>query len=58
MNLPASTRVFHRKKLNDFLIFVIFDVLFVDVKHILDNCRSEGLCLEEWTNLFNFTLSN
>ena len=46
MTLLASTRVFH--KINEFLIFVIFDVL------ILDNCRSQGLPLEEWTNLFKF----
>ena len=38
----------------EFLIFVIFDVLFVDVRHILDNFRSQGLLLEEWTNLFIF----
>ena len=48
----ASTRVFH--KTNEFLIFVIFDVLFVDVRHTLDNCRSEGFPLEEWTNIFKF----
>ena len=37
MTLLASTRVFHQKKVNEFLIFVIFYVLFVDVRHILDN---------------------
>ena len=37
MSLLASTRVFHTKKANEFLIFVIFDVLFVDGSHILDN---------------------
>ena len=51
MTLRTSTRVIH-KKVNEFLIFVIFDVLFVNVRHILDNCRSQRLPLEEWTNLF------
>ena len=51
MTLLASTQVFHK---NEFLIFVIFDVLFVDVRHILDNCRSQGFPLEEWTNTFKF----
>ena len=50
MTLLASTRVFH--KINEFLIFVIFDVLYVDVRHILDKCRPQGLLLEDWTNLF------
>ena len=54
MNLLASTRVFH-KKINEFLIFVLFDVLFVDLRHILDNCKSHWLSLEEWTNvIFHF----
>ena len=47
MTLLASTRVFHKKKVNEFLFFVIFDVLFVDVRHIMDNCSSRGLPLEE-----------
>ena len=47
MNLLASTRVFNKKKVNYFLIFVIFDVLFVDVRPVLANCRSRGLPLEE-----------
>ena len=51
MTLLASTQVFH-KKINEFLIFVIFDVLYVDVRHILDKCRPQGLLLEDWTNLF------
>ena len=29
------------------LIFVMLDVLFVDVRHILDNCNSQELPLEE-----------
>ena len=53
MTLLASTRVFH-KKINEFLIFVIFDVLSVEVRLVLDNCRSRGFPLEEQTNLFNF----
>ena len=53
MILLASTWVF-TKKVNEFLIFVIFDVLFVDVRHILDNCKSQGLHLEEQTNQFKF----
>ena len=56
MTLLASTRVFYKKNKNEFLIFVIFDVLFVDVRHILDNCRSQGLLLEEWMNLFKFLI--
>ena len=36
MTLLASTPVFHKKKENN-LIFVLFYVLFVDEKHILDN---------------------
>ena len=51
MTLLASTRVFH-KKINEFLVFVIIDLLFVDVRHILDSCRSQELPLEEKTNLF------
>ena len=52
MTVLASTRVFHKtKKL--FLDFVIFDILFVAVSHILDTCRSQGLILDEKTNLFN-----
>ena len=43
VTLLASTRVFHKKK----LIFVIFDVLFVDVELVLDNCRPRGLPLQE-----------
>ena len=54
MTLQASTRVFHKKKANEFLIFVIFAVLFVDVRHILDNCGSQGFLLEEGTNIFKF----
>ena len=50
MTLLDSTRVF-QKKVNEFLIFVIFDVLFVDVRYILDHCRSQLLRLEEPTNL-------
>ena len=45
---------FSQKKVNEFFIFVIFDVLFIDVRHILDNCRSQMRPLGEWTNLFNF----
>ena len=45
---------FFTQKVNEFLIFVIFDFLFVDVRHIRDNCRSQGLPLEEWKNLFKF----
>ena len=45
---------FSQKKVNDFLIFVIFDLVFVDKRHILDNYRSQRLPVEEWTNLFNF----
>ena len=47
---------FSQKKINEFLIFVIFDVLFVDLRHILDNCTSQGLPLEEWMNLLNFLI--
>ena len=42
MTLLASTRVFHKKIIITF-VFVIIDVLFVDVRHVLDNCRSQGL---------------
>ena len=54
MTLLASTWVFHKKKVNEFLIFVKFDVPFVDVRHILDICMSQGIPLEEWMNLFKF----
>ena len=47
MTLQDSTLNFHKKKVNEFLIFVIFDVLFVDVRLVQDNCRSHGLPLEE-----------
>ena len=46
MILLASTRVFHKKKENEILIFVILDVVFVDVRHIQDNCRFHGLPLD------------
>ena len=42
MTLLASTPVFHKKKKTN-VIFVIFDVLFVDARNILDNYRSRGL---------------
>ena len=54
MTLVASTRVFH-KKVNQFSIFVIFYFLFVYVRYILYNCRSQGLHLEEQRNLFMFS---
>ena len=57
LTLLASTQVFH-KKVNKFLIFVIIDVLFVDLRLILDNCRSQELHLEEWTNLLIFSFRN
>ena len=38
---------FFTKKVNLFLIFVLIDVLFVDVRHILHKYRSWGLLLEE-----------
>ena len=58
MTLLASTRVFPQRKVNEFLIFVIFVVLFVDVRQILDNCSCQGLPLEERTNIFNFSIFN
>ena len=45
MTLLASTRVFHKKSQLNF--FVIFDVLFVDVRLFLDNGRFRGLPLDE-----------
>ena len=47
MTLLASTPVFHKKKKEINLIFVIFDVLFVDARNILDNYRSRGLPFQE-----------
>ena len=41
-------------KLNSFLTFVMSVVLFVDVRHILDNCKLQSLLLEEYTNPFNY----
>ena len=35
----------------------MFDVLFVDIRHILDNCNSHGLLLEGTTNLISFFYS-
>ena len=46
ITLLSSTRVFH-KKLNRFLIFAKFYVLFVDVRYILDNSRSQGFLLKD-----------
>ena len=43
MALLASTRVYSPKK---FLVFVNFEI-FLDVKHILHNCRSQELSLDE-----------
>ena len=51
MTLLASTPVFHKKKESN-SIFVIFDVLFVDARHILDTFRSQGLSSDEKTTLF------
>ena len=55
-DFPGFDTGFSQNKTNEFLVFVIFDVLFVDVRHILDNCRSRGLPLEEWMNLFKFLI--
>ena len=44
LSLLASTPVFH-KKVN--LIFVVVDVLFVDGRHILDDCRSQRITWDE-----------
>ena len=54
MTLLASTRFFHKKEIKWIFDFVWFDVLFVDVRLILDNCRTQVLSLEDWLNLFNF----
>ena len=37
---------FSQKKLFYFSIFVIFDVLFKDVRHILDICKPQGPALK------------
>ena len=47
MTLLASTPLFHIN-----LIFVIFDVLFVDARNILDNYRSRGFPFHEKTTIF------
>ena len=44
--IGVSKSVFHKKKYIN-LIFVIIDVLFVDARNILDNCRSRGLLSHE-----------
>ena len=43
MTLLASTRVLHKV----FFLFLSYFTFFLDVKYILDNCRSQGLPLEE-----------
>ena len=48
MTLLASTRFFHEKKSNlIFFIFVIFNVLSVNVRHILDIFKSQGRLLDK-----------
>ena len=48
MNLLASARVFSQKKSKLIFDLPIFDdLLFGDVRHILNNNRSEGLLLDE-----------
>ena len=46
LTLLGSTRVF-QKKVIDYFIFVIIEVLFVDVRLVLDNSRSRRFPLEE-----------
>ena len=41
MTLLTSIPVFHKKKIN--LIFVMFDVLFVEARIILDNFSSQRI---------------
>ena len=59
VTLLASTRVFHKKKVNEFLIFVIFDVLFVDVRHILIIAGLKGFLwrMDEPIKLFHFVIN-
>ena len=47
-------RFFSHKKIYFSYFFVIIDVRFIDVRHILDICKSDGILLEELTNLFNY----
>ena len=49
LTLLASTR-------KNKSIFVIVDVLFVDIRHILHNCNSQWLPFEEYTKLFNYSI--
>ena len=40
------------------MVFVKFDVLFVDIRHVLDIWKSQGLSLKEETVVFNFCVIN
>ena len=57
MTLLTLTPVFPKKMLYN-LIFVIFDVRFLDGRHILDNCSSQTLPLDELTTLINISFCN
>ena len=49
MTLLALTRIFTKK------IELIYDFcLFVNIRHILDKCKSQGLPLKEETIIFKF----
>ena len=52
MTLLATTRVFHKKESQFFIFVFFFLVFFVDMRYILDNCKSQMLPLEKM-NLFN-----
>ena len=43
----ALTRVFHKKEVNYFLSFVKIDDSFVDIRHIMDIYRSQGLLSDD-----------
>ena len=51
-DLTGFDTAFSEKKNKINFIFVIFDVLFVDAKNILDNYRSRGFPFHEKTTIF------
>ena len=47
MTVLASTRIFSKKKLNYFGLLSTIDVVFVNVRHIMNNGRFQGLPLDK-----------
>ena len=54
INLLASTRVFSKTCKLLFIFLSVFDVLLLDVRHIVNNYLSQWLPVDEQKNQFNY----